>query len=293
MPTGGSGRVRSTSEKIWEFLLHVFLILIVVSIILPFWFTLVSSFEKVETIGVRFWPERPTLDSYKALLERPMLGTAAFNTVARTVIGTFLTTVISFATAYVLSKRNLPFNRFLTIIVIIPMFFGGGLIPFYLQMKKMGLVNNFLLYILPSIVSGYYIMVMRNFLYSIPGDVEESALIDGANEVRILFSIYLPMSLPIIATIALWSAVSHWNEWFTGYIYMTDQKLIVLSVMLRRVLMEAQTTDLFNDPAMIQQMSPKGLRSALIFVTILPILAVYPFAQKYFVVGLTDGAVKG
>lgn len=158
MPTGGSGRVRSTSEKIWEFLLHVFLILIVVSIILPFWFTLVSSFEKVETIGVRFWPERPTLDSYKALLERPMLGTAAFNTVARTVIGTFLTTVVSFATAYVLSKRNLPFNRFLTISVIIPMFFGGGLIPFYLQMKKMGLVNNFLLYILPSIVSGYYIM---------------------------------------------------------------------------------------------------------------------------------------
>lgn len=293
MLTGGSGRVRSRSESIWEILLHILLIVVTVSILFPFWFTLVASFEKVETIGVRFWPQRFSLDSYKTLLNRPMLGTAAFNTVTRTVIGTILTTAVSFSTAYVLSKRNLPFNRFLTILVIIPMFFSGGLIPFYLQMKKMRLVNHFLLYILPFVFNGYYIMVTRNFLYSIPGDIEESALIDGANEVKILFSIFLPMSLPILATIALWSAVSYWNEWFTGYIYMTDQKLIVLSVMLRRVLMEAQTTDLFNDPSMVQQMSPKGLRSALIFVTILPILAVYPFAQKYFVVGLTDGAVKG
>ncbi len=293
MKKGSTKKVRSVGEGIWEAFLHMLFILIILSILLPFWFTLVASFDQLDLAGIKFWPDQFTTQYYTSLLSRPSLGTAVVNTVARTVLGTILTTITSFAAAYVLSKRQIPFNRLLTTLVIIPMFFSGGLIPYYIQMKEMGMINNFLLYILPSMFSGYYIMVTRNFFYSIPSDIEESAVIDGANEVKILFSIYLPMSLPIIATVALWSAVGQWNEWFTGYVYMTDQNLVVLSVMLRRVLMEAQTTDLFNDPTVIAQMSPKGLRSALIFVTILPILAVYPFAQKYFVSGLTAGAVKG
>jgi putative aldouronate transport system permease protein len=201
--------------------------------------------------------------------------------------------LVTFGAAYALSKKRIPFNRIMTVYTIIPMFFGGGLIPFYIQMLRLQLVDNRWALILPAVWSGFNILVMRNFIYSIPSELEESALIDGANELVIAIRIFLPLSLPIIATIALWSAVGHWNEWFNAMIYIRSPSKQVLQVLLRRVLMESQVSEMYDDPTNAVRETEKSVRSALLFISTIPILVVYPFAQKYFIKGLTAGAVKG
>jgi putative aldouronate transport system permease protein len=218
---------------------------------------------------------------------------AFFNSVFRTVIGSFIAVLVTFGAAYALSKKRIPFNRFMTIYTIIPMFFGGGLIPSYIQMNNLGLMDSRWALILPSVFSGFNILLMRNFIYSIPNELEESALLDGANEMSIAMRIFLPLSLPILATVALWCAVGHWNEWFNAMIYIRSQSKQVVQVLLRRVLMESQISEMYDDPTQAIKQTEKSVRAALLFVTTFPILVVYPFAQKYFIKGLTSGAVKG
>ena len=173
------------------------------------------------------------------------------------------------------------------------MFFGGGLIPMYLQMMNLGLIDNRWALILPMVFSGFNALVTRNFIYSIPIELEESALLDGANEVRIAFQIYLPLSLPIIATIAMWTAVGHWNAWFDAMIYIRSPSKQVLQALLRRVLLETQLSEMYDTSSYVPPVTPRSMQAALLFVSTLPILLVYPFAQKYFIRGLTAGAVKG
>jgi putative aldouronate transport system permease protein len=204
-----------------------------------------------------------------------------------------MATVVTFGAAYALSKKRLPLNRIMTVYVIIPMFFGGGLIPFYLLINNLKLMDSRWALILPYVFSGFNILVTRNFIYSLPIELEESALLDGANEMVVAFRIYLPLCMPIIATIALWSAVAHWNEYFYAMIFIRTPAKQVLQVMLRNVLVQAQLSDIFDDTAMMMKVAEKSVRSALLFISTLPILIVYPFAQKYFIRGLTAGAIKG
>jgi len=204
-----------------------------------------------------------------------------------------MATASTFGAAYALSKKQIPFNRVMTAYVIIPMFFGGGLIPFYLLMTNLKLIDTRWVLILPFVFSGFNILVTRNFIYSIPVELEESALLDGANELRIAMQIFLPLSLPIIATIALWSAVGHWNEWFYGLIFIRTPSKQVLQVLLRRVLLQSALSEMYDDPTYALSITERSVRSALLFITTIPILLVYPFAQKYFIKGLTAGAIKG
>jgi len=273
--------------------LHAFFIVFSILIIYPFWTVLVDSLDDSISTGLKLWPRVFTIEAYEVVLGQRNTLTAFFNTVFRTLTGMTMSTVSTFGAAYALSKKQIPFNRIMTTYVIIPMFFGGGLIPFYLLMTNMRLMDTRWVLILPFVFSGFNIMVTRNFIYSIPVEMEESALLDGANELKIALRIYLPLSLPIIATIALWSAVGHWNEWFYGVIFIRTPSKHVLQVLLRRVLLELQASEMFDNPAFLPPVSERNVRSALLFISTVPILLVYPFAQKYFIRGLTAGAVKG
>ena len=280
-------------EFLVPFLLHLFFIVFSLLILYPFWIVLVDSFDDITGGGLKFWPKVFTVEAYKIVLGQNNTMTALLNSLFRTVVGTAMATASTFGAAYALSKKHIPFNRAMTAYVIIPMFFGGGLIPYYLQITNMGLIDNRWVLILPAVFSGFNILVTRNFIYSIPIELEESALLDGANELKIALRIYLPLSLPIIATIALWSAVGHWNSWFDGMIFIRTPSKQVLQVLLRRVLLESQLSEMYDNPALIPPATERSVRSALLFVTTIPILLVYPFAQKYFIKGLTAGAIKG
>jgi putative aldouronate transport system permease protein len=284
---------QTPNDLLWKIFLHLFFILFSVCIIYPFWSVFVDSIDGTISTGLKLWPGKFSLSAYGTVFSQNNILVAFLNSVLRTVVGMIIAVFVTFGAAYALSKKRIPFNRFMTVYTIIPMFFGGGLIPFYIQMLRLSLIDNRWALILPAAWSGFNILVMRNFIYSIPSELEESALIDGANELIIAIRIFLPLSLPIIATVALWSAVDHWNEWFNAMIYIRSPSKQVLQVLLRRVLMESQLSEMYDDPTHAVRETEKSVRSALLFISTVPILIVYPFAQKYFIKGLTAGAVKG
>jgi putative aldouronate transport system permease protein len=285
--------VYRNNDFIWVFGLHFLFIVFCFLIVFPFYSIFIQSIDDAVYEPLRFLPGKFTLESYKTVLEQKNTLTAFFNSVFRTLVGTGIAATSTFCGAYALSKKQIPFNRFMTAYVIIPMFFGGGLIPLYLQIMNLRLIDNRWALILPMVFSGFNLMVTRNFFYSVPIELEESALLDGANEIRIAFQIALPLSLPIIATIALWTAVGHWNAWFDAMIYIRTPSKQVLQALLRRVLLETQLTEMYDVSTFMPPVSSRSMQAALLFVSTLPILVVYPFAQKYFIRGLTAGAVKG
>ena len=268
-----------------------------VSVVYPFWKIFLDSIStplEVYRIGLKLWPHATTLDAYGSVFSRNTIGIAYLNTVLRTVAGTSLTLLVSFCAAYALSKRFLPGNRIITLLMIFTMFFSGGLIATYLWMKELGLHNNRLALILPPAASAYYIIIMRNFFRAIPPDLEESAVMDGASVYRILFAIVVPVSLPVVATIGLWSIVFHWNSWFDALIYNSQPRLLVLQLMLRRILIENQATTLFemeleSEATFVEE----TIIAATLFVSIGPVILVYPFIQRYFVKGIMTGSLKG
>jgi putative aldouronate transport system permease protein len=195
--------------------------------------------------------------------------------------------------AYVLSKPYFPHRNMWTFFIVFTMFFSGGLIPSYLLNKNLGLMNNFLVLILPGLVSAYNLVIMRNFFQSLPEEIEESAMLDGAGRLRIFWSIVLPMSKPILATVGLWLAVGHWNSWYDVLIYITDETKFTLQIVLRRILLTGSQEIMEFSATTSEMISSEGLKAATIYVATLPILCVYPFLQKYFVKGINMGSLKG
>ena len=268
-----------------------------VTVIYPFWKVFLDSIStplEVYRIGFKLWPRETSLGSYANVFSRNTISIAYMNTIIRTVLGTSLTLFVSFTAAYALSKRFLPGNKVITLMMIFTMFFTGGLIATYLWMKELGLHNNRLALILPPAASAYYIIIMRNFFRAIPPDLEESALMDGASVYRILFAIVVPISLPVVATISLWSIVFHWNAWFDALIYNSQPRLLVLQLMLRRILIENQASNLFememeSEATFVEE----TIIAATLFVSIGPVILVYPFIQRYFVKGIMTGSMKG
>lgn len=237
-------------------------------------------------------PKNPTLANYKFALGTSAIPTGFKNSIIRTVVGTALSVIMTACGAYPLSKKNLPNRNLWTTIILIPMFFGGGLIPSYLLMKSLNLINTRWALILPGLVSTYNLILVRNYMMSLPDSIEESAKIDGANDITVLFRIVLPISKPILATIALWVAVGHWNAWFDCLIYITKEELNVLQVVLYRVInmgSEQTVTGQFTG----EYVYPDALKACVIMITTVPIILVYPFAQKYFIQGIMVGSLKG
>jgi putative aldouronate transport system permease protein len=213
-----------------------------------------------------------------------------------TLVGTAMSLLVTTMGAYVLSRKNLPFRKFFFYLIVVTMYFGAGLIPWYLVMKSLGFVDSIWVMIVPPLINTFYLILMRNYFESIPDDMEESAKIDGANDIQILFQIMIPLAAPIIATIALFYAVDRWNEWWFAMIFIQDKLKEPLQLILRHMIVDA-TIDLGN-PMMNAmrdahiQVHARSLQMATVTLTTIPILLVYPFLQRYFTKGIMLGAIK-
>lgn len=276
-----------------------FMVLFSFMVLYPFWQVVVLSFSdgrEATTLGFHLWPDIWTIEAYRFLFSSGEIIRPYMNSVLRTVLGTLLEVLFTILAAYPLAKKELPFRGWLTTFFIIPMFFGGGLIPTYLIIRSLGLLDNFLVLVIPGAVSIFSIIIMRNYFMSLDVAMEESAMIDGAGYLTLLFRIILPVSAPVLATISLWAAVEHWNAWFDAMIYIRNRSLTVIQVIMREMLtsVSEQSNDLmFNNNARQAQLAMNNVRSGIALLSIGPIILVYPWVQKYFVKGAMLGSVKG
>nr|WP_251036104.1 carbohydrate ABC transporter permease [Paenibacillus sp. ISL-20] len=270
--------------------------------IYPFWTQIVISLDGTGADGAAYasgfilLPEQLSFESYKLAFKFDALWQGYWNTIVRTVIGVILAVLLTSITAYPLAKRDLPWNRVFTGIILFTMLFGGGTIPSYLLIKELGMYNTIWALVIPGMVGAFNVLIMRNFFREIPAEVEESARVDGAGYLRIYTQIVLPLSKPVLATVALWVGVGHWNAWFDSMIYMSDPDKQVLQVVLRKIVIQNNMSDI---SAVMQNIgnqttfSGRQLQATVIMFSIIPMVIVYPFIQKYFVKGVMVGAVKG
>lgn len=289
----------SKGEVVFQFVLVFLITLLCISTLYPFIHVLSVSFSSAsEAIrpGIHLYPREFTLAAYEKAVQLDGIWVGFGNTIYRTVIGTFLSLTAMSLGAYALSKKTLPHRSFITMAVVLTMFFSGGLIPTFLLIKEIGLYDTRWALIIPGLYNTFYMLILRNFFMSLPDELEESAKIDGAHDLRILFQLILPLSKPILATITLWVAVHLWNEWFNGLIYIQDQKKVVLQIYLRRLIVENMDSDLqfLMEQEMGQSAAvPESIKAAVLMIGTAPILLVYPFIQKHFVKGIMVGSLKG
>ena len=277
------------------------LFLFCLTILYPFWTTILLSFSGVNegmSLGFHLWITDWKLSAYDFIIDRyGHLGRIFYNSIFRTVVGTTLTIMFTLMAAYPLSKRRIPGRNAMTIFLLVTMFFSGGLIPTYLLIRSLGLINTRWVLILPSLTMTYYIIITRNFLMTIDDAYEEAAFMDGAGYPQILAKIIIPLSTPVIATIALWHAVHHWNAWFDALIYTRGESKMVLQLLLRRLVIEAEAAfeeEMRGYEADLDLELPSAaVKSAVTIVTIGPIILLYPFLQRYFVKGVFVGSLKG
>ncbi|KYG31825.1 carbohydrate ABC transporter permease [Alkalihalobacillus trypoxylicola] len=291
------------NRKITSFDLVLLIIMVGVMIITlyPFLNILAISLnDATDTVrgGIHIWPRQFTLANYSEIFGSNDRLIQAFGmSVLRTVVGTVTGIIASTMLAYTLSRRDFIFNRFIGFILVITMFISGGLIPEYMLIRELGLINNFWVYILPMLISAFNVIVIRSFMDEIPIELTESAKIDGANDFTIFAKVMLPLCIPVIATISLFLAVGQWNSWFDTYLYArANIDLTTLQFELMKILDNANissgqiTTQ--NAEVIANQTNPNSIKMAITIIATVPILVVYPFLQKYFVTGLTLGAVK-
>lgn len=241
-------------------------------------------------------PRNPSLHAYEYIFMRGSYVLNAYGiTILKTIVGTAANLLTSILLAYVLSRKNYPLNKPLTFMVVLTMWFDGGIVPNYMLMQSLHLINSFWVYILPGLVSAWNLLILRNFFMGIPNGLLESATIDGANDAQILFKVVIPTSGAAIATIGLFYAVSHWNSWFDAVMYITERKLWSMQVFLREIIRSAQVVDMVEPEAASRAQIPQAemVQMATIVITALPIICVYPFVQKYFVKGVMVGSLKG
>lgn len=291
---------KSTGEVIFQ-IFNIFIMLIVMAvIILPLMniFSLsVSDRIAVATMKVGLFPVGFNLDAYKKILTNGIFQRSLINTVFVTVVGTALSIVVITMMAYGMSKAYFFGKKFFTYYMIITMYFSGGLIPTYLLITKyLGLGNTYFAYILPAVVNVYYVIVIRSQILAVPGELFDSGSIDGASEMRILFNIVLPVIAPTIAAISMFLALGKWNFWFQVLLYARDNKMWSLQFYLREVVFASfleATTQTIGDSVDAKVIPAENMRMASIIIVALPVVAIYPFIQKYFVKGIMAGSVKG
>lgn len=292
---------RTRGEKIFGVFNYIILSIFAFTTLYPFLYTFtmsVSTEAAAEQIGLHILPNFKffTMDPYKMVFRNASIWNAYKYTLFRAICGTCLTLVVTCFYGYVLSRPKLPMKKFFTLYIMFTMMFNAGQIPIYLNLKSLGLINNILVYILPTTIVAYNVIIAKSFFASLPESLNESAKIDGAGELRIFFQIIVPLSKPIIMTLALWEVVRHWNAWLDSVLYMNDSRKIVVQHYIQRIINEGQTNLITDTAASDQnqiQVTRETIKSASIIVATAPILVAYPFIQKYFVTGVTLGAVKG
>lgn len=291
---------KKSSEKVFDVINILLFLIISFMFIYPFYRSIIISLNDgadASRGGLYFWPRIWTLDNYIAVFKNPNLLNAYIITVLRTLVGTVTSVIATGMFAYGLSKKDLLFRKFYLSIATFTMFFSGGLIPTFILIKGIGLIDSFWVYIIPALISIWNMMIMKTFFQNTPEALEESAKIDGYNELQIFFKIILPISAPIFATIALFNGVAQWNAWFDASIYITNQKLLPLQTILVKLITQhgaAQDLNrlLNSERALAEKVTTESLKTATMVVSIGPIILIYPFLQKYFMKGIMLGSIK-
>lgn len=292
---------RSLGERILYGLNILLLVLLCLSIIFPFLNILALSFNDGKDAmrgGVYLWPRVFSLENYVEVFKDKSIMTGYMITIARTLIGTVSCVFLMAMAAYVLRTQNLPGKGLFSIFLLITMLFSGGTIPYYIVLKKIGLINNFWVYVLPGLYNAFHIIIMRTFLQGISYSLEESAKLDGCTDFGVFWKIYMPLSKPVLAVIALMNGVGHWNDWFSGAYYVTNKDLRPVQTIVQDMLRQSErlqkmmqsSADAIN--VSTQAVTSESLKMATIVISILPIVCIYPFCQKYFAKGVMIGAVK-
>lgn len=250
--------------------------------------------------GITIYPRKFTLSNFETVLQNSQIRVGALISVTRVITGTILALIVTFSAAFALSYKKLrgrtAFNWFLSL----PMYISAGMIPIYILYRYLGLMNNYLVYILPGVFSFYNMLIIRSYLETLPASIEEAAKIDGANDIYIMFRVILPMSLPVVATVALWVSVGYWNDWTTTLYYVTKPQLFTLQYVMMQIIKQTEAvqqmvSNAMNNPDASRNLArptPESVQAATLIVSTVPILVVYPFLQKYFISGVTLGAVK-
>lgn len=296
--------LQSKTEKAFNFINAFLLILFCITILYPFLNILAISFNvgtDTQKGGITIWPRAFTTENYYIVLHDRRLLNSFFISVARTVAGTFSHVFFTAMFGYAMSKKNLLNRKFYMIFSIFTMYFSGGLIPVFLLFRDLGLINTFWVMVVPGIISVWDMIIFRTFFTGLPVELEESAKLDGCNDYIYYFKIAIPLSTPVIAAISVFNAIYNWNSWFDAAIFINDEKLLPIQTMLNNIInantsaqmlkeMNASAQELLSKR---QQFTSKSLVSATMMITTLPIIFVYPFAQKYFTKGIMIGSLKG
>ena len=287
----------STMDKVFVTCNTIFLVLFVTITLYPVLNTVALSFnDGVDAVrgGIHLWPRIFTLSNYKTVLHQQNILTGAVVSVARTVLGTIFALVTNALLAYIISRKRFLFRSQLSLFWVITMYVNGGMIPTLVLYRNMNLTNSFWVYVIPGMVSAFNVLVMRTFMEGLPSALEESAMIDGANDFTIFTRIISPLCKPVYATVALFVAVGQWNSWFNASIFLQDRSLYPLQLILRDILIQNDSSqmnrsDLENNMAIYKDL----IKYCTTVIATLPILCIYPFVQKYFVKGVMIGSVKG
>ncbi|KRF18658.1 carbohydrate ABC transporter permease [Paenibacillus sp. Soil787] len=290
-------RHSSVGEKLFDIANYLFLAIVALTMILPVMYIVAGSFASDLEIGSRSFfliPKHITFDAYKFVFKDNTLPRSLFVSVFITVGGTLVNLFFTFTMAYALSRRHMIGRNVVLNIIIFTMVFSGGIIPTYLVVKGLGLLNSYWAVMLPVAINAFNLIVVKSFFQEIPNELIESARIDGSNDIGVLWRIVLPLSKPVIATFALFYAVAHWNDFFNSLIYLSDAKKWPMQVLLRQIVLLATGSLEMGtyDPTYVKP-PDQSIKMAIIVVGTLPILMVYPFIQKYFAKGVLIGAVKG
>jgi putative aldouronate transport system permease protein len=292
----------STGEKVAKYIIIFILTIITLATMFPFLNIVATSLnDSIDTIkgGLTIYPRVPTLGNYQQIFQDKGIGVSRAYTITllRTVIGASLSVCFTMMAAYGIARNDLPGRKYIMTYMLIPMFFGAGMIPGYVNIYKLGLMNNFWVYVLPTSFGIYHMILTMNFIRGIPMELEEAAKIDGAGEALIFFKVILPLSVPIIATISLMFMVMQWNAWMDAFMYVTKTSLHPMQMVLARmiILNEQQQAQILMSGGDYTDtlVTPQALKACAITITILPMLCIYPFIQKFFIKGMLIGSVKG
>lgn len=290
----------SNGEKIFQVFNIIIMLLLCVIMLYPYLNQVALSFnEGIDAMmgDVGILPRKFTLANYEAILSSRSMASGAWISVTKVILGTLLGLVVMFACAYGITRANLPYRRGLTLYLMIPCYISAGVVPTYMIYRYLGLINNYWVYILPGCFSFYNMVILRSFLQELPVSIEESAKLDGANDIQIMYKIAIPLSKPVLATMTLWLSVGLWNAWMDTLMYITDRELFSLSYIMMQLIKESSLAQqMAAETGMVQTEAtptPDTIKAATLVVTTLPIILVYPFLQKYFIKGVTLGAVKG
>ena len=289
-------KAKSFDDIVFQVLVNGLLLSILVAVLIPMWKVLTMSvtplnYNKVQALGLWLPFSKWDFEAYKQLLSHPFFLRAVTNSSIITIGGTIINMLLTVPFAFALSNRNLPGRKFFVTMVMIPFLFNAGLIPTYLVVQRLDLIDTFWAVILPGGINIYNLLVMKAFFEGLPEELIEAARLDGANEFQVLLKVVMPLSKPVLLTIALFYAVGHWNEFFNAILYLNDASLQPLPVLLRNILLAANMNEYVEYDA-FSSASVQAIKAASVFLTMLPMVIIYPFIQKYFTKGTLLGAVK-